>query len=116
MTEVMDFETFAALHGAGQGDYHEPGLHRLNSSVSQAARQRALNRLEMRIAENAKRRAALRAQYDQLVDAGELRPPTAQEDLERIAAGHPANEATQAAIRVLQRRATRRASQERSEP
>jgi hypothetical protein len=104
--EVIDFETFAARHGASE--YSEPGLHRLNSSVSTVARKRALARLQATIAEAARERERLQALYDSLVDAGEIRPPTEIEVLQASATGHPDNESTQAAARVLARRAARK--------
>lgn len=106
--EVIDFETFATQRGAGTAEYSEPGLHRLNSSVSSAARRKAIARHRAKIDEIARRRDELRVLYDSLVEAGKIRPPTHNEILQAAATGHPDNESTQAAARVLARRSARK--------
>lgn len=106
--EIIDFETFAIQRGAGTAEYSEPGLHRLNSSVSDAARRKAIARHQARIDKITRRRDELRVLYDSLVEAGEIRPPTQNEVLQAAAMGHQDNESTQAAARVLARRAARK--------
>jgi hypothetical protein len=54
----------------------------------------------------------LHTEYDKLVAAGEIRPPTSMERMERAANGLPESARTQAAQRVLEKRLARMRGQE----
>jgi len=100
-TRVMTFEQFALSRGAGREEIGEAGLHRLNSSVSGAARQRATAKLAQQVTEWGARREGARQEYERLTRQGSIRAPTRIESLRTAARGHPDLVATQAARRLL---------------
>ena len=68
------------------------------------AKERRLKEGEAVAAAHAEKRAAARNEYEALVAAGKVRPPTNVEKLLRTATGHPDNASVQAARRVLTKR------------
>jgi hypothetical protein len=104
--KAIDFESFAAERGA-YPDWGDCGMHKTSDHVSRTAKLRALKREIERGKSLQEHREAWRAEYEKLVAAGEIRPLTAIERLERNAAGHPDNQSTQAAIRALEKRGIR---------
>ena len=96
---VLTFEQYCAEHGVGKlPDTVE--FHRL-PGLSGRSRYRAIAEGQRRGTEWALTRRKLTVEYYKLVKAGEIRPPTRQERLEFLASGHPDNERTQAAKRLL---------------
>lgn len=102
--KAIDFEEFAAQRG-GYPNFGDCGMHKTSDHVSGVAKARAIRREIDRGAALQQARAELRAEYDQLVEGGHIRPLTRQERLERNAQGHPDRPATQAAMRLLAKRA-----------
>lgn len=98
---VIDEETYLAQNGAGFGEIGEAGLHK-NMKYG-AARDRAIKRETARNADVIERREALRGEYREKVESGEIRPPTRTEKLIETANGMEDNQATQAARRVLEK-------------
>jgi hypothetical protein len=102
MKTVINYERWAVQNGLP--DLMEPGAHCptgfLPASVRRDIARQTLRRLEHHrvISER------LRKQYADEVIAGRIRPPTAIEDRIRRACGHPDNQSTQAARRMLVKR------------
>ena len=97
-----DENEYLERHGAGMASMGEPALHRQPGSTSKQRAARAATQA-MRDAAWAQRREQLRREYAALVAAGQLRPRTRRERLERTAAGHPDKESTRAARRLLEK-------------
>jgi hypothetical protein len=100
---IVEFRQFALERGVDPLGYCEPGLHNPMGFIPKAAQSRHLKRLSSNISDHSERLAAARAEYERLVEAGELRPMTSRERLERTAAGPDDSQTTQAARRVLAR-------------
>jgi len=97
--DVMTRDEFLNRRGAPNILEDHGGLKYPNG-ISKAERRR----IDRRLAEQwdkLKIRDALSNEYDRLVAAGEIRPPTRKERLERTAAGHPDRADVQAARRIL---------------
>jgi hypothetical protein len=99
----MDFETFCASRGLSRSDLCNAGLH-TRGHISDAAHARAMRQMLEEAATWQKKRDALRQEYSDLIERGELRPETRTERLIRKAQGHPDLASTQAARRLLERR------------
>lgn len=102
--EVLTFEQFAVRHGAGRGQIGEAALHMSAASKSVRTHQRQVLAQARKDHEVIVQRAQLQVEYDHLVAAGRIRPPTAKEEVIWRANGHPDNDSTQAARRIAQRR------------
>lgn len=100
---VVDFRQFALERGVDPLGYSEPGLHNPMGFIPKSAQRRHLKMLAGNIDEHANKLAAVRAEYDQLVASGAVRPMTSRERLERTAAGPDDRESTLAARRILAR-------------
>lgn len=109
---IADFEQYAAQHGASHLDYGEAGLHQKGINVAHSTHQRGVKAEGVRNASLAAKRDELKKKYDAEVAAGAVRAPSNQERTELTAQGHPDNAATQAALRVLAKRAARKAAAE----
>lgn len=92
-------EQYLASKGASRQGIGESALHK-NIQEGRAKRQ-MIDRQAQSDRELIDKRDALRKEYRAKVKSGEIRKPTRQERLERIAQGQPDNEATQAAQRLL---------------
>ena len=96
---------------AGQGYPHlghaEPAMHRQPRSDEKLRDKRSATAL-LSATEYDEMRRQLSEKYNRLVEAGEIIPPTRIERLRRAAAGHPDNESTQAAKRLLAKLADNR--------
>jgi len=102
MPEELDFETFALRRGAALSDRPTPiPTPRALARVPNRTRKQTEKRLAADLADWQARRDRALAEYDALVAAGLIVPPDRISRLRRAAAGHPDNEATQAARRVL---------------
>lgn len=110
----ITLEQFVAQHGMGMiPDTCE--LHRL-PGLHGRARKRAMEEGRRRCAQHGIELERLRAEYDRLVETGEIVPPTAEERLEETARGNAESEQVQAARRVLVKRAARREERETALP
>ena len=104
--KTMDFETFAALHGAAF-DFGDAGMHSPRGNASRAAWNRMLKLIAARNADLQARRDALRVAYRVACETGDIRPPTRNEVLRSTAMGNGENESVQAARRLLIRKSMR---------
>jgi hypothetical protein len=102
---VMTEEQFLATNGASRQDFGDAGLHK--AMKEGAAKKRAVKKQIQKDLELENRRAELRKEYQDKVAKGEIRLPTQQELLIQQAKGDPESEATQAAKRVIKKRAAR---------
>lgn len=107
MERVTGFEQWAAMMGAGRADIGDAGTHRASERISRKQWQRIIRAQRARAADVLERRERLRAEYAALMAAGELGELSAGERLRATAGGHEDNGATQAARRVLAKRAAR---------
>jgi len=104
--KVMSFEDFAAQRGAQLWSV-DPGMTRYPRGRSNAQERQNRKKIQRETVQNIIDREAARAEYDGLVRSGQVRPPNYTETLIRSARGHPDNESTQAARRLLTRRGIR---------
>lgn len=107
---VMSEESYLATNGASRQDFGDAALHRSSSNVGESAKRNAIERQSKKDSELAARREELRAEYQKKVAAGEMRPPTSKEENDRTAQGDPDSEATQAARRIQEKIAKRKAA------
>jgi hypothetical protein len=103
---VLSFEDFAAQSGV-EPLLAEHGALNYPNGISGAERRRNEHRMQARLARQAAGMEQARTEYQRLLAAGAIRPPTEAERLQRTAHSHPGNPAVQAAQRVLARRAAR---------
>ena len=101
--QVLTFEQFATQRGASRQDIGEAGFHCGAAHIPKRARAAQMRRQNAKDDDLLRRRSELRAEYDRLCAAGEVRPPTHRERLEWAANGDPDKESTQAARRTLAR-------------
>lgn len=107
---AMTEEEYLSQHGASRQSFGEAALHRQPRST-QKERDKRAQAQGKKDADLEQQRDELRSEYREKIANGELREPTRTERLERAAQGHPDNESTQAARRVLEkRRAAREAA------
>lgn len=97
----MTEEQYLTANGASRADMGDAGLHRSSAGMSPKTWRRLVEQQAERDRELEARRATLRAEYWRKVSAGEITPPGRTQRLLRAAAGHPDNESTQAARRLL---------------
>jgi len=102
--QVIDFETFATQHGASRLDYCHDGAVSPAGHMPKSNWRRVMQTVAERNAELAQRRSELREEYQRLVAAGKVRPPSRIEKLLVIANGHEDRPQTHAARRVLDKR------------
>ncbi|MGS0577260.1 hypothetical protein ACQR5V_21590 [Xanthomonas oryzae pv. oryzicola] len=100
---VMDFEQYAAQHGASMAGIGDAGTHKRGRNQSDKQWRRLLASVDRRSREILARREELRAEYERRIAAGKIRQPTRLERLTAAAAGHPDLASTQAARRILAR-------------
>lgn len=104
LVEVLTFEQFAARRGAGRGQIGDAALHRSSNTKSANTHRRQVLAQALHDQEIIVLRGQLQLEYNQLVAAGKIRPPTAKEEVIWRANGHPDNDSTQAARRIADRR------------
>ena len=102
----ITFKQFAARRGVSMVpdtcEFHRlPGVHG-------RTRKRAMAEAQWRCVQHGIELERLKMEYACLVATGEIVPPTDEERLEATASGHPDKASTQAARRVLAKRAARR--------
>lgn len=101
--KVMTFEQYAASQGASRQDYGDAGLHKTNARLSKKQWGRKVEAQRRRDAELYRRREELYEAYQDMVRSGDVRPPSRLERLRSTASGHPDNESTRAAKRLLKK-------------
>lgn len=102
--KVMDFETFAALHGASRQAVGDAGLHNPAGHMPASTWRRWIADQVKRDEDWFRRREELRAEFAAAVARGEIREPTGLERLHANASGDPENPSVQAARRILAKR------------
>lgn len=102
--QVIDFETFATMHGASRLDYCEDGAVSPAGHMPKSNWRRQMKTRAERNAELSQRRAELWEEYQRLVAEGKVRPPSRIEELLDAANGHDDKAQTHAARRVLAKR------------
>jgi hypothetical protein len=101
---VMDEESYLSQNGAGRGQIGEAALHRSSERKSEKTHRRQVEAQAQKDREIIVRRAELREEYRAKVAAGEIRPPSAKEEIIAKANGHPDNASVQAARRIAEKR------------
>ena len=101
---VLTEEEYLNEHGAVFMSGADVALHRTPGGFAKGQRERYMDRVQTDMAANDQRREELRHEYQQLVQSGQIRPPTRTESLVKAAHGHEDNESTQAARRLLEKR------------
>lgn len=104
--EVLALESFLTQRGAGRSEIGDAGMHKRGRNQTGKMWDRIVDRQALSDAVVVQRRHELRAEYESLVAAGSIRPPTKDERLAKVAQGHPDNPSVQAARRVLERRSS----------
>jgi len=102
--KIMTEETFLASNGASRQDIGESALHKNRGRFSDKAWRKIVGNQASKDHELIILRAQLRTKYQTLIESGEIRPPSALESLLETCSGHPDNESTQAAQRILLKR------------
>ena len=103
-TLVLDEESYLAMNGAGMSQIGDASLHMRTSRQSPDMWKRYVVRQAETDAAVVVRRAVLRSEFATKVDAGEIRIPTATEQLIARACGHEDNDSVQAARRICERK------------
>jgi hypothetical protein len=98
---VITEEEYLSMNGAPFMSGSEPALHM--NIQDDANKKKNIGRVMGDMKENNERREKLRKEYAEKVAKGEIRPPSRTELLIATAQGHPDNESTQAARRLLER-------------
>src|SRR5690606_14312503 len=94
-------EEYLTANGASRSNIGDAGLHRFSASMSPKTWSRLVKTQADQDMALEARRATLRAEYWRKVESGEITPPSRTQRLLRAAQGHPDNESTQAARRLL---------------
>lgn len=102
--EIITEEQYLSQNGACRQDIGDSALHKNRGSMSDKTWASIVDAQADKDWALIERRRALREEYWQKVDNGELRPPTRTERLMEIAKGDPALESVQAAKRLLKKR------------
>jgi hypothetical protein len=102
--KVMTFEEFAAVNGASRLGIGEAALHRSSNAKSATVHRKQVIAQFEKDAQLIALRDQLRHEFDCLVANGEIREPSPLESLKARANGHPDNQSTQAARRLLIKR------------
>lgn len=98
---IIDLDTYTLIRFPDSGIYSNAAYHRHPRGITKSMqKQKDLdyqqhNELSCRLQNLANK------EYNELLQKGILRTPTRIEKLEQVASGHPDNESTQAAIRLL---------------
>lgn len=102
---VIDEEAYLAINGASRQQIGDAALHKNRGNTSEKTWQKIVARQAQKDRELIDQRDRLRLEYRQMCEVGIMRPPTRIERLEKAAAGHPDLASTQAAKRLLQKKA-----------
>lgn len=103
MVKIIDFETYATQKGLSSFDIGESALAKRSSKMSDAQWNRIIEAQKTKDALLFQKRIDLKKEYDNKVANGEIVTPTINQEIARSALGHPDNESTQAAKRVLEK-------------
>lgn len=103
--QAIDFDQYAAARGLSMSEIGDAGTHKRGRNQSDRQWKRLLRTVDDRSNEVLRLRAELRDEYAAKIERGEIRPLTRAERLQLTAAGHPDLPATQAARRILEKRA-----------
>jgi hypothetical protein len=108
-------DSFMAQQGASNMGHSEPALHRL-PGVQPNRKEQLIAGQANKAAQWQGKRDAASTQYDEAVKSGDVREPTREERLQSAASGHPDNESTQAALRLLAKRQAAAPTQSQPDP
>lgn len=100
---VFTEEGYLASKGASRQDIGDSAFHKNKGRHSDKTWKKMVDGQAQKDHELIIRRARLREEYNSLIEQGKIRAPSKRENLAETAAGHPDNEATQAAQRLLAR-------------
>ncbi len=103
--QVMDLDEFYAINGVGSA-FADTSLDtcRFPNGISKSAHRNMMKHTETKADEYYNKRAEIRAQYQALVDNGQIRPHTNIERTIRTAKGNPELMSVQAARRMCAKR------------
>lgn len=101
---VIDEESYLATHGASRQSFGDSALHKNRGGASDKAWTKIVDAQAKRDRELMDLREKLRAEYNEKVAKGEIRPPSHMEKLISTAQGNPDREDVQAARRLLTKR------------
>lgn len=101
---IIDEETYLTINGASRQDIGDSALHKNKGNNSDKTWSKIIAEQAKKDKQLIEKREELRKEYWDKVQLGEIRPPTRIENLIMIANGHPENEATLAARRLLTKR------------
>lgn len=102
--QVMSFETYATANGGSRQKLGEAALHMSSANKSERTHRRQVEAQARQDRALIALRAQLQLDYDDLLRAGRIRPPTAKEENIARCNGHPDNECVQASRRIAERR------------
>lgn len=108
--EVISEEDYLEQKGASRFDIGDAALHK--NIPEGNIRKKLVDAQSEKDRQLLEKRDILRKEYQGKVEAGEIRPPTREERLKTTAAGHPDLEATQAARKILEKRAVKASGDE----
>lgn len=100
--KVIDFEAYATERGCSRLDIGEPALHKRQSSYTQAQWDRMIKAQSVRDSELVAKREELWFEYQMEVEAGNIRPPTTEEQCAELVTGQPDNPEVLAAKKCLE--------------
>ena len=103
MCEVLSFEQYAALKGCSRANLGEAGLHKAHTRISRKQWDGMVKKQSEKDGEWLVNWNRLRREYEDEVTRGTIRPPSRIDRLRITAAGHPDNDSTQAARRILKK-------------
>ena len=101
---IISEEEYLNLNGASRQGIGEAALHKNRRNISDKIWKKIVNAQAEKDIELINRREVLRAEYRKKVASGEIKEKTRLEQRIDTANGHPDNEATQAARRLLEKR------------
>lgn len=101
---IIDLETFLAMNDAGRQLIGESALHKNRGNHSDKTWKQIINYQTQKDIAICNKREQLRQTYDEMVENGEIRPPSRFETLIRVANGMDDLQSVQAARRLLSKR------------
>jgi hypothetical protein len=103
-TQKMSEEQYLSSQSAGRGDIGEAATHRSAANISKKQWQKTLDREAERSNDVVNKRDELRLEYEEKVKSGDIEKPSMLDERIATANGHPDNESTQAARRLLDKK------------
>ena len=101
--EVMTYEQFANKMGV-HDILEEHVALRFPHGITERQQKKISKNAAAKLEQGIKESAAARSAYNEALQSGKVRPPTRMEKLMEAAKGHPDNQSTQSARRILKKR------------